>query len=134
VSTVRDRALAARRTASILPLAVGAAGLVVSLVLAVVAASVASAPVRVLGVPLPLVRGGAVWLSVAGYLLTPLLVFLATGWDLSSQRAHSLRDARRFVPDARFTRALYWLSAAALVLGAWHVLNISVPISEWLGT
>ncbi|KQQ03621.1 MULTISPECIES: hypothetical protein [unclassified Rathayibacter] len=133
MSTVRNRALAARRTASPLPLWLGVAGLVVSLALAILAASTAAAPVRVLGVPLPLVRGGAVWMSVVGYLLTPLLVFLAAGWDLSSQRANSLRDARHFAPDPRLTRWLLWLSGAALLLGAWHILNISVPVSEWLG-
>ncbi|WKK70530.1 hypothetical protein Q0F99_11740 [Rathayibacter oskolensis] len=133
MSTVRNRAPAARRTASPLPLWLGVAGLVASLALAVLAASTAAAPVRVLGVPLPLVRGGAVWMSAVGYLLTPLLVFLAAGWDLSSQRANSLRDARRFAPDPRLTRWLLWLSGAALLLGAWHILNISVPVSEWLG-
>lgn len=133
MSTVRDRASAARRTAGPLPLVLGAAGLVASLALAVVAASAAAAPVRVLGLPLPLVRAGDVWMSVVGYLLTPVLVFLATGWDLSSQRANSLRDARRFTPEPRYTRALLWISGAALVVGAWHVLNISVPVSGWLG-
>ncbi|SMH44544.1 hypothetical protein SAMN06295885_2387 [Rathayibacter oskolensis] len=134
MSTVRNRAPVARRTASPLPLVLGAAGLVASLALAILAASTAAAPVRILGLSLPLVRGTAVWMSVVGYLLTPLLVFLAAGWDLSSQRASTLRDARHFAPDPRLTRALLWLSGAALLLGAWHVLNISVPVSEWLGT
>ena len=133
MSTVRNRAPVARRTASPLPLVLGAAALVVSLVLAIVAASAAAAPVRVLGVPLPLVRGGDVWLSVAGYVLTPLLVVGATGWNLSSQRSSAVRDARHFVPRPGYTTTLYGIAAAALVLGAWHVLNISVPVSGWLG-
>ncbi|MBO0985624.1 hypothetical protein [Rathayibacter sp. SD072] len=132
MSTVLNRAPAARRSARALPLIVGATGFAASLILAIAALATAAAPVRVLGVPLPLVQGGAVWMSVVGYVLTPVLVFLATGWDLSSQRSHALRDARHFVPNPLYSRALLWISGAGLVLGAWHILNISVPVSEWL--
>ena len=32
-----------------------------------------------------------------------------------------------------YTRALKWLMIAGLVLGAWHVLNLAVPVAEAWG-
>jgi len=122
-----------RTAASPLPLLVAAGALLVSLVIAVVvAATPASIPIRFLGIPLPLVTSGAWWLSFIGYLLTPVVVLACYGWDAVGQR-NGLRANRNFVLRPSWRRGLQWLTGAAIVVGAWHVLNLSVPLSEAWG-
>jgi len=121
-----------RAAASPLPLILGCAATIVSLAIAVVVGFAMSAPVVVLGVTVPLVEGGFVWLSVIGYLLTPMAVIGCYGWDVVAQR-NGLRANRNFVLRPSSTRALLFLAGIAIVIGAWHVINISVPLSEWLG-
>jgi purine-cytosine permease-like protein len=106
--------------------------MLVSVVLAVAVVLTASAPIAFLGVPFPLVRAEAFWMSLLGYLLTPIVVIACYGWDVVSQR-NGLRANRNFDIRPRWTRLLLWLSGFSIVVGAWHILNLSVPLSEWLG-
>jgi len=120
-----------RATASPLPVIVGASAMLVSVLLAVVVALTASAPIVFL-VPLPLVRAEAFWMSLLGYLLTPIVVIACYGWDALSQR-NGLRANRNFDIRPQWTRLLLWLCGFSIIVGAWHILNLSVPLSEWLG-
>lgn len=119
--------------ASPLPLLVAAGALLVSLVLAIVVAlTPASVPILVLNVPMPLVTPAFWWLSFLGYLLTPIAVLACYGWDAVGQR-NGLRANRNFVLRPTWRRSLRWLTGIAIVVGAWHVLNLSVPLSEAWG-
>lgn len=119
--------------ASPLPLLIAAGALVLSLVIAVlVAATPASVPILFLAIPLPLVTPAFWWLSLVGYLLTPVAVLACYGWDAVGQR-NGLRANRNFVLRPSWRRGLQWLTGAAILVGAWHVLNLSVPLSEAWG-
>lgn len=122
-----------RATANPLPLVVAVVAVVASVALAVVAATSASAPVLVLGIALPLVASGSWWLSFAGYLLTPVVVLACYGWNALGQR-NGLRAHRDFVLRPGWGTALLWLTGASILIGAWHVLNLSVPLSEAWGS
>ncbi|MFT4220172.1 MAG: hypothetical protein QM611_06610, partial [Microbacterium sp.] len=124
-----------RAAASPWPLIVAAAAFGLSVLLAVVlAATPASDPVRFLGAPLPLVVGGFWWVSLAGYLLTPAVVLACYGWNAVAQRK-GLGANRNFVLRPGWSRALRWLAGLSIVVGAWHVLNLSVPLSAaWGGS
>jgi purine-cytosine permease-like protein len=111
---------------------VAGAAVLVSVVLAIVVAVGASTPILFLGIPLPLVTPGSWWLSFIGYLLTPVLVLACYGWDAVGQR-NGLRANRNFVLRPTWRRSLQWLTGIAIVVGAWHVLNLSVPLSEAWG-
>jgi hypothetical protein len=104
----------------------------VSVALAIVVALLASTTILFLGIPLPLVAGSSWWLSFIGYLLTPVVVLACYGWDAVGQR-NGLRANRNFVLRPTWRRALQWLTGIAIVVGAWHVLNLSVPLSEAWG-
>jgi hypothetical protein len=112
---------------------VGVAALVVSVGIAVYVGVLESAP-AVLGIELPLVKSnGPGWvLCFIGYLLTPVTVIAAYGWDAIGQR-NALRANRNFVPKPSWTRALLWIAGVSVLVGAWHVLNLSVPLSEVWG-
>ncbi|GAA2009029.1 hypothetical protein [Microbacterium ulmi] len=131
-SSLTAAAAPARAGASSLPLIVGSAALAVSVAIAVVVAIAASGPVAVLGIPVPLVRSDAFWLSLVGYLLTPFVVVACYGWDVLAQR-DGLRANRNFVVRPAWTRRLLWLAGAGILVGLWHILNLSVPLSEWMG-
>lgn len=119
--------------ASPVPMAIGLGALVASLVIAVVVIAAFSAPVALLlGIPLPLVLAEYWWLSFLGYLLTPLIVIACYGWDVIGQRAGLRRNAN-FAVNARFTSTLRWALWPAVVIGIWHILNLSVPLSEAWG-
>lgn len=118
--------------ASPLPMVAGLACAVASLVLALVVAGVSSAPVIFFGMPLPLVSGGAWWLSLVGYLLTPMGVVAAYGWDAIVQRRAVAADPN-FADRPLFGRVLLWTAGISILIGAWHVLNLSVPLSEAWG-
>ncbi|GAA1945606.1 hypothetical protein GCM10009776_04390 [Microbacterium deminutum] len=104
----------------------------VSLALAVAVLLTASATVNILGIGVPLVTADAWPLSFAGYLLTPVVVIGCYGWNAIGQR-DGLRRNRNFVLRPGYSNALAWAAGAGILLGAWHVLNLSVPLSEWLG-
>ena len=74
----------------------------------------------------PTTPGGS---SFIGYLLTPVVVIACYGWDAIGQR-NALRANRNFVPKPAWTRALLWTAGASVLVGAWHVLNLSVPCSR----
>ena len=118
--------------ASRLPLWLGVGAVAVSLAIAVVVLLTASAPVQLLGAPVRLVLADDWWLSFIGYVLTPMIVIACYGWDAIAQR-NSLRLNRNYVPAPSYTRVLLWLAGAGILLGAWHALNLSVPLSEALG-
>ncbi|MFT4229597.1 MAG: hypothetical protein QM602_04835, partial [Microbacterium sp.] len=121
------------RAASPLPLLVAGGALGVSVVLALlVALTPASVPIAFLGVPLPLVTAGWWWVSLLGYLLTPVVVLGCYGWDAVGQR-NGLRADRNFVLRPSWSRALQWLTGISIAVGAWHVLNLSVPLAEAWG-
>lgn len=110
----------------------GLSAIGVSTAIAVFVIAVASASVAFFGIPLPLVTADRWWLSLIGYLLTPIVVIACYGWDAIGQR-NALRANRNFVPKQGFTRALLWAAGASVLVGAWHVLNLSVPLSEAWG-
>lgn len=121
-----------RTQASPIPLVVAAAALVVSLALAVTVLVSASATVNILGLGFALVTPDAWWLSFIGYVLTPIVVIGCYGWNAIAQR-DGLRRNRNFALRPAYSRALAWAAGIGILLGAWHVLNLSVPISERLG-
>ncbi|MCS0499188.1 hypothetical protein [Protaetiibacter mangrovi] len=75
----------------------------------------------------PFAAVSALPLSIGGYVLTPLVVFAALLWDRLAQRL-GLRD-RNFALRPAYSRALQWLSAGAMLVGIWHVLNIAYAAS-----
>ncbi|HOA86865.1 MAG: hypothetical protein GX871_07500 [Microbacteriaceae bacterium] len=122
-----------RAEASRVPLLVGAGAVLLSVVLAVLVLVLLSAPAQLFsGVSLPLVSSDSWALSLLGYLLTPLVVILAYGWDVAWQR-QARADNRNVVLHPGYTRVLKWLMIAGIVLGAWHVLNLAVPLAEAWG-
>lgn len=117
-----------RAAASPIPLIVGLAAVVASVGLAVyVLVAHSEAVDDLLG--LPLATRNAWWLSFVGYLLTPVTVIACYGWDAISQR-NALRANRNFVPKPTWTRALLWAAGVSVLVGAWHILNLSVPLSD----
>ena len=72
------------------------------------------------------------WPSFIGYLLTPVLVIACYGWDAIGQR-NGLRANRNFLPKPAWTRTLLWIAGVSVLVGAWHVLNLSVPLSDAWG-
>ena len=122
----------ARAAASPVRLWAGVGAVARSLILAIVVLAAFSTPARLFGeFSLPLVSDGSGWLSLLGYVLTPLIVILAYGWDVAWQR-RARENNRNVVLRRGYTRALKWLMIAGIVLGAWHVLNLAVPVSAWL--
>ena len=122
----------ARAAASPLPLWIGVGAVALSLIIAIIVLAAFSTPARLFGeFSLPLVSDGSGWLSLLGYVLTPLIVILAYGWDVAWQR-RARENNRNVVLRRGYTRALKWLMIAGIVLGAWHVLNLAVPVSAWL--
>lgn len=116
-----------------MPLLVGAGAVVLSLVVAIVVLAAVSAPAQLFAwLALPLVQSGGWALSLLGYLLTPLVVILAYGWDVAWQRQARAHN-RNVVLHPGYTRTLKWLMIFGIVLGAWHVLNLAVPLAEAWG-
>jgi len=111
---------------------VGGVATAASIAIALLVATGFSAPIALMGMTLPLVRSEYAWLSILGWVLTPVVVIAAYGWDVISQR-NGLRRNRNIVLRRRWTLALLFLCGAGILIGAWHILNISVPLSEWLG-
>ncbi len=119
--------------ASAVPLWLGLGSAIASLVIAVIVAIGFSVPIELfLGIALPLVQSEYGWLSLIGYLLTPLLVIVCVGWDRIAQRK-GVRSNPNFAVDSRYSAVLLWTTWPAIVLGVWHILNLSVPLSEAWG-
>lgn len=121
-----------RASVSSWPLLTGCAATLASVAVAVIVALSFSAPIAMMGTTIPLVRSEYAWLSILGWILTPVVVIACYGWDVISQR-NALRRDRNIVLRREWTRVLLILSGVGILIGAWHILNISVPLSEWLG-
>lgn len=116
-----------------MPLVVGLSVVALSVVVAIIVLTSASAPAQLFPwLVLPLVQSGSWALSLVGYLLTPLAVILAYGWDVAWQR-QARADNRNVVLHPGDTRLLKWLMIAGIILGVWHVLNLAVPLAEAWG-
>ncbi|MDN3495195.1 hypothetical protein QL996_04590 [Planococcus sp. APC 4015] len=120
-----------RAAASPVWLITGILALVASVVIAVIVAVAFSAPIALIGIAVPLATAGSFWMSLIGYLLTPIVVMVLYGLDNVSQR-NGLRANRNFDIRPEWTRVLLWLAVASMIVGVWHALNMSVPISEWI--
>lgn len=118
--------------ASPVPLIVAVVAVTVSATVAVVVGIAMSAPVIVFGVTLPLVRTEAWGASLLGYVLTPIFAVVCVGWDDIWQRRGRQRDVN-FVMRGGYATASRWLAGAAVGIGLWHILNLSIPLSElWM--
>ncbi|PPF78898.1 hypothetical protein C5B96_13760, partial [Subtercola sp. Z020] len=116
-----------RDVASPVPLVLGGAAFVVSLVLALV--EVADARASDLGfVTLPVIEPRLWWVALLGYVFTPIVVIVAAGLDRLWQRS-GLRD-RYFTPKPLYGRVLRLLTWAGLVLALWHVVNLAAALSD----
>lgn len=128
----RRRSAAAAR-ASAIPVCIGLVAVAGSLALAVLVIAQMSAPVRVFfDVPLPLVIADAWEVSLLGYLLTPVVAIVCYGWDGIAQRSGVRADAN-FERRPGFSTILRWTVAASVLVGVWHILNLSVPLTETWG-
>lgn len=110
-------------TASPFPLMLGIVAFIASVGLSIWTVSTAVAQPVIFGLLLPLASDSTWPLSVAGYLLTPLTVSAALGWDRISQQ-RGLRD-RNFALKPRYQRVLRWCAGLSFILAVWHVLNIA---------
>ena len=70
-----------------------------------------------------MVRSADWLLSFSGYLLTPMLVTVALGWDRIAQR-RGARD-RNFILKPQFGSWLRALVIVGFVLSLWHILNLA---------
>nr|BFF08925.1 hypothetical protein GCM10025699_02280 [Microbacterium flavescens] len=114
------------------PVIFGCAATAASLIIAVLVAVFLSAPSTGLGIEIPIVRSEYAWLSLLGWLLTPVAVIACYGWDVIGQR-NGLRRNRDIVLQPAWTTVLLTLSGVGILIGVWHILNLSVPLSEWMG-
>ena len=118
----------AQASASFVPLALGILSIAASVGLAIWTATTASV-IPVLGeLRLPAAQPSTWPLSLGGYVLTPITVIIALGWDRASQR-RGLRD-RNFVLKPQYSDGLRWLTVAAFVISLWHILNLAVALAS----
>lgn len=103
--------------ASILPLIVGVAALVVSVVIYILTRSVAHALV----------------LHLIAYLLTPLAVAGCLGWDSISQRIGRGND-QYFTVNPKLSLALRVLTVLSFVAALPHIIAIATDIAEIVAT
>ena len=106
----------------------GVLSVALSLVFAIWTAATSSLAPLFLGVSLPLAATSTLALSVAGYVLTPLVTMGALAWDKITQR-QGLQLDRNFALRPRYSTILRWLTAASFVIAIWHVLNIANVIA-----
>lgn len=69
------------------------------------------------------------YFNVAGYLLTPFLVFMCLAWDSAAQRAG--RKSPWFDIRPGYSKALRVLAAAALLVAVPHILDMGRSLGEW---
>jgi hypothetical protein len=116
-------------SASPAPLITGALSVVLSAALVVVSIA-AGTPANVLGLSLPMVPSASWSLSFAGYVLTPMLVTIALGWDRIAQR-RGVRD-RNFVLRPQYGTWLRILLVAGFAVSLWHILNLAYIVAAAL--
>ena len=68
--------------------------------------------------------------NVAGYALTPFLVFMALAWDSSAQR--SGRRSPWFDIRPGYSRTLRVLAVVSLLVAIGHILEIGRAVGEWV--
>lgn len=110
---------------------VGAAAVALSLILAIFGL-VNSTPTVLISQPrlsLPLDTTNLWWASLIGYLLTPIAVIGARGWDIVAQRRGL--ENRNFVLKPGYSKALQALLVACCVLALWQLLNLSVAVASF---
>ena len=132
--TVRSQpgrgASALRDSASAVPLIVGASAVGVSLILAIIGLA-NSTPTVLIDRPrfsLPLESANLWWAGVVGYLLTPIVVIGARGWDTVAQR-RGLQN-RNFVLKPGYSKVLGALLVAGCILALWQLLNVSLTVAS----
>ncbi|MEF2976155.1 hypothetical protein [Subtercola sp. YIM 133946] len=116
-----------RDVASPVPLLIGAVAVALSAVIVIVTALNGRAS-SVWFLTLPIIEPGLWWLSVLGYLLTPLVVIVAFGLNRIWQR-DGLRD-RAFTPRPGYGLALKWMVGLSFLLALWHIVNLATVVSD----
>ncbi|MCU1479080.1 MAG: hypothetical protein JWQ64_3773 [Subtercola sp.] len=118
--------------ASPIPLLIGVGAVGLSAGIAVVTAVNGRAS-SVWFLTLPIIEPGQWWLSLIGYILTPLVVIFAFGLNRIWQR-DGLRD-RAFTPKPGYSRALKWMVGVSFLLALWHIVNLATVVSEqWVNS
>jgi hypothetical protein len=113
---------------------VGAAAVAVSLILAIIGLAT-STPTVLIAQPrfsLPLDSTNLWWAGLVGYVLTPIAVIGARGWDTVAQR-RGLQN-RNFVLKPGYSRVLTVLFAVGCVLALWQLLNVSLAVANLMST
>lgn len=70
------------------------------------------------------------YFNLAGYVLTPFLVFMCVAWDAAAQR--SGRRSPWFDIRPGYSRALRVIAVAALVVAVPHILDMGRSVGEWV--
>jgi len=70
------------------------------------------------------------YFNVAGYVLTPFLVFMCVAWDAASQRAG--RRSPWFDIRPGYSKALRILAVLALAIAVPHILDMGRSVGEWV--
>ena len=70
------------------------------------------------------------YFNLAGYVLTPFLVFMCLAWDAAAQRAG--RRSPWFDIRPGYSRALRVIAVAALVVAVPHILEMGRSVGEWV--
>jgi hypothetical protein len=124
----RARQSGPQAAASPVPLLVGGLSLALSVAL-LVWTMLTSSLIPVFGETRFLAAAADTWpLSVAGYLLAPIVVVLALGWDRVLQR-RGLQD-RNFALKPRYGLYLRILTGAGFIISLWHIFNIAVAVAS----
>ncbi|MCU1482520.1 MAG: hypothetical protein JWQ19_3306 [Subtercola sp.] len=116
-----------RDVASPVPLLIGMLAVALSIVIVIVTAVNGRAS-SVWFLTLPIIEPGLWWLSLIGYVLTPLVVIVAFGLNRIWQR-DGLRD-RSFTPKPGYSLALKWMVGAGFLLALWHIVNLATVVSD----
>ncbi len=82
------------------------------------------------GLQLPLVAPGEWLLPAVGYILTPMFVIVAQGWDRTAVRSGLLN--KNFVVRSAYSSTLKYLLIPAMLMGLWHVINLAFLIGSSL--
>ena len=109
---------------------VGAAAVALSLILAIIGLLNSTQTVLIAQprFSLPLDTTNLWWASLGGYLLTPIVVIGARGWDTVSQR-RGLQN-RNFVLKPGYSKVLQALLIIGCLLAIWQLLNVSLAVAN----